>query len=176
MWRWWIVIAGLSMACGAGATSDVPAADSTGGDHQLIVGRVFAVKTGATTRIYGPDARTIELEECQTRARINIEVKSDDQRLAAVLPPGTSRLDRARLNEGLGLSIEGLDAVVPLDAKAMTCVGAWQCGGESPSFERHAALAMVLEGGPKARLDALLSEESLEGETLPVVSVCLSRQ
>lgn len=155
----WVWMAGMALCCAGCSTvlpSIVDVADVRG---MLVVGRIEAVVTGETSRIYAPTVRTFEIEHQETHERLTIEIQSDDQYFSVMLPPGAYRLNRVQISEGPFLSMAQLNTVFSVNPDAVTYVGTWRFGVESPRYGRMVMVSIILDQTERGLIRKFLSEE-----------------
>ena len=111
----------------------------------IAVGRVVAVITGETKRIYEPAVRSFELFNRQTGQRFQVEVQSDDQQFALALPSGEYELSRVQINEGPFMSMAQLSTEFVLRERSITYLGTWRFGVDSPRYGRMVALSVIAD-------------------------------
>lgn len=125
----------------------------------LVVGRVLTVLTGETSRRYPPEVRFFELEEQTSQKRFHVEVKSRDQYFAVDLPPGDYQLNRVQISEGPFMSMADVSMAFSVDAKAVTYVGTWRFGVDSPRYGRKVVTSMTDDQEETARVRAFLNDQ-----------------
>ena len=117
----------------------------------LVVGRVITVLTGERSRRYVPQMRFLELEDKDSKQRFQVDIESPDQRFAIDLPSGKYRLNRVQISEGPFMSMADLDMTFSVEAGAITHVGTWRFGVESPRYGRNVIVSIVPEERAMAR-------------------------
>lgn len=138
---------------------------------RLVVGRAVAVVIGQTSRAYGPEVRSLELENLRTQRRINVEIKSEDRVFSLLLPAGDYRLNRVQISEGPFLSIAHMNTTFTISSADVTHVGTWRFGIESPRYGRMVALSMVMEEEGVQEIKALLATQHAERQEVHLRSV-----
>ncbi len=163
--------AALLSSCAAGllllqaCANEIPAVP---GDRtvqsNVAVGRVFAVLTGERSRIYQPAVRSFELQNRQTKERFMVEMESSEERFILPLSPGDYELIRVQINEGPFLSMAELASTFSVGQDAVTYLGTWRFGVDSPKYGRMVSLSMINDEQDRARvLNTLaLSDPSLQ--------------
>lgn len=111
----------------------------------LMVGRAVAVLTGERSRKYLPEVRFFELEDESSQKRFQVEIMSRDQYFAVGLPPGNYRLTRVQISEGPFMSMADVSLGFSIDAGAVTYVGTWRFGIDSPRYGRMVVASMVAD-------------------------------
>ncbi len=154
------------MACTAQLPPVVDVADMKG---TLAVGRVVAVITGETSRIYGPAVRFFEVEEQQTHQRFTVEINSEDRHFAIALPAGDYRLNRVQISEGPFMSMAQVNAAFSIERDAVTYLGTWRFGVDSPGYGRMVALSMVMDRDDRSETDAFLSRQYPTFQGTPII-------
>lgn len=122
-----------------------PVADSGEVTNGLTVGRILTFLTGERSRRYLPEMRFLELEDLDSRKRFQVEIDSPDQHFAIRLPPGRYRLIRVQVREGPFLSMADLDMRFAVDSGAITYVGTWRFGVDSPRYGRMVVASVVAD-------------------------------
>lgn len=162
----WIV--GLALTCAGCVTQLPPVLDVTEMKGPLAVGRVVVVLTGDRSRIYGPVVRSFEVEDQKTHERFNVEILSDDRYFAIALPPGDYRLNRVQISEGPFMSMAQVNAEFSIAEDAVTYLGTWRFGVDSPGYGRMVALSMVMDQNDQSEADAFLTKEYPAFQGTPV--------
>ena len=124
------VVAGL-WGCVTQLPALIDPQDVPGG---LVVGRVTTTLTGDRSRRFSPAVRFIEVEDEASRKRFQVEINSRDRYFAVNLPSGHYRLTRVQITEGPFMSMADVSVTFQLDATAMTYVGTWRFGVDSPGY------------------------------------------
>lgn len=149
------VVAGLW-----GCVTQLPAlVDPTDVTAGLVVGRVVTVLTGETSRRYPPAMRFFELEEQSSHNRFQVEINSQDRHFAVNLPPGHYRLTRVQVGEGPFMSMADLPMTFSVDVEAITYVGTWRFGVDSPRYGRMLVVSVVVDQTEAARTRELLNDQ-----------------
>ena len=117
----------------------------------LVVGRVITVLTGERSRRYVPQMRFLELEDKDSKQRFQVDIESPDRRFAIDLPSGKYRLNRVQISEGPFMSMADLDMTFSVEAGAITHVGTWRFGVDSPRYGRNVIVSIVPEERAMAR-------------------------
>lgn len=139
----------------------------------LAVGRVVTVLTGDRSRRFLPAVRFLEVEDQASHKRFQVEINSPDRYFAANLPPGQYRLIRVQITEGPFMSMADVSMTFPVDATAITHVGTWRFGVESPRYGRMLRVSVVADQAEMEKAQDFLHAQYplLEGssmvETLP---------
>lgn len=125
----------------------------------LVVGRVFTVLTGERSRRYMPQVRFLELENQDSLKRFQVEIESPDQRFAVSLPPGRYQLTRVQIREGPFMSMADLSMALSVDAGAITYVGTWRFGVDSPRYGRMVTVSVVADQAETAGVRDFLDDQ-----------------
>jgi hypothetical protein len=166
----WSCAVGLLFA--PGCVKELPAVpDEPMVQSNVAVGRVVAVLTGEGRRIYEPAVRSFEIQNRQTKERITVEVESNDERFVVPLAPGDYELIRVQINEGPFLSVAQLGSVFSVGQDAVTYVGIWRFGVDSPKYGRMVSVSMINDEEDRAEaLDTLASKHpSFDGRAVATV-------
>lgn len=132
----------LGVICGCIAQLPaVPEAENT--SPTVAVGRVVAIINGERSRRFPPAVRSFEILNRQTRERLIIEIKSDDERFVLPVIPGEYELSRVQISEGPFMSMAQLDATFIVHNGPITCVGTWRFSIDSPKYGRMVTVSMV---------------------------------
>lgn len=163
----WIV--GTSLACAGcvAVLAPVRVAETNG---TLAVGRVVVMVVGETSRMYGPTVRFFEVEDQQTHERFHVEIKSDDRHFAIALPAGDYRLNRVQINEGPFMSMAQVSATFSIKRDAVTYLGTWQFGVDSPRYGRMVALSIGMDTDDRFQADAFVRQQYPTFMGTPVTS------
>lgn len=168
--RW----AGVLLIILTGCVTELPAiVESADGATTLVVGRVTTLLTGERKRIYEPALRTFELENHQTHERFRVDVQSDDEQFTLSLPPGKYALNRIQISEGPFMSMAQLSASFDVEQGAITYVGTWRFGVDSPRYGRMVVLSMVIDQEDRAQAEQTIKEKYPAHEIHPIVTVVL---
>ncbi|MDH4154044.1 MAG: hypothetical protein OEV01_09705 [Nitrospira sp.] len=141
--------------------------------ENLVVGRVVTVLTGDRSRRYLPAVQHFELEDQASHQRFQVEINSHDRYFVLNLPPGQYRLTRVLISEGPFMSMADLSMTFPVDATAMTYVGTWKIGVDSPRYGRMIVASLFADQVESAQARDFLHDQypTLKGssmvETLP---------
>lgn len=155
-----------------GCVTELPATvESVDGSATLVVGRVTTVLTGERKRIYEPVLRTFELENQQTHERYRVDVQSDDERFTLSLPPGKYVLNRIQVSEGPFMSMAQLSTSFALEQGAITYLGTWRFGVDSPRYGRMVVLSMVADEKDRDQAEKIIKEKYPSHEIHPIVTV-----
>ncbi len=120
-----------------GGVTQLPArVDSTAVSGSLVVGKVVTVLTGDRSRRYAPAVWFFELENQASHERFQVEIDAHDRHFALNVPPGQYRLTRVQIVEGPFMSMADLAMTFLVDATAVTYVGTWRFGIDSPRYGR----------------------------------------
>ncbi len=164
----WAVVLGIVLN---GCATELPATtESTDSATTLVLGRVTTVLTGERKRIYEPILRTFELENQQTHERFRVDVQSDDEQFALSLPPGPYELSRIQISEGPFMSMAQLSASFTLEQGAITYLGTWRFGVDSPRYGRMVVLSMVVDEGDRGQAEQIVKQKYSALETHEVVT------
>jgi hypothetical protein len=167
-WRW----AGLVGVVLAGCVTDLPPTVApTDEATPLVIGRVTTVITGETRRIYDPALRFFELVNRQTQERFRVDVESDDQQFVLSLPPGEYELNRVQINEGPFMSLAQLSASFDLEQGAITYLGTWRFGVDSPRYGRMVLLSIIVNEQDRVLAEQVIKQGYPEHEIEAVVTV-----
>lgn len=153
------LIGGLILSV-AGCATELPSLvsqDEVTGN--LVVGRVLTVVTGERARRYMPQVRFLELEEQDSAKRFQVEIESPDQRFAISLPPGRYQLTRVQISEGPFMSMAELSMEFLVDPSAITYVGIWKFGVDSPRYGRMVAVSVVADQAETAGVRDFLDDQ-----------------
>jgi hypothetical protein len=150
------------------ATELPPLVDQTQVTGSLVVGRALTVLTGETSRRYPPEVHFFELEDQTSQKRFQVEIKSHDQYFAVDLPPGKYRLTRVQISEGPFMSMTDLSMAFSVDAEAITYVGTWRFGVDSPRYGRMVVASVVTDQAEAARVRDFLDDRypTFDGRTM----------
>jgi hypothetical protein len=155
-----------------GCATELPTTvDSTETGTTLVVGRVTTVLTGERRRIYEPVLRTFELENQETHERFRVDVRSDDEQFALSLPPGKYELSRIQISEGPFMSMAQLSASFALEQGAVTYLGTWRFGVDSPRYGRMVVLSMVMDEEDRTRAEHIIKQKYPTHDTHAVMTV-----
>jgi hypothetical protein len=156
----------------SGCVTELPVTvDSTDGSEALAVGRVTTVLTGERRRIYEPMLRTFELENQQTHERFRVDVQSDDEQFILSLPPGKYELNRIQISEGPFMSMAHLSASFDLEQRAITYLGTWRFGVDSPRYGRMVVLSIVVDEESRDQAEQIIKHKYPAHESHTVVTV-----
>jgi hypothetical protein len=169
-WPWrWVGLVGVVLA---GCVTDLPPTVApTAEALPLVIGRVTTVITGETRRIYDPALRFFELVNRQTQERFRVDVESDDQQFVLSLPPGEYELTRVQINEGPFMSLAQLSTSFALEQGAITYLGTWRFGVDSPRYGRMVLLSTSVDEREKGLAEQLIKERYPGHEIQAVVTV-----
>lgn len=167
-WGW----AGLILIVLNGCATELPATtDSIDSPATLVVGRITTVLTGERKRIYEPMLRTFELENQQTHERFRVNIQSDDEQFALSLPPGKYELSRIQISEGPFMSMAQLSSSFTLEEGAITYLGTWRFGVDSPRYGRMVVLSMVVKEEDKVQAEQIIKQKYPAHEAPAVMTV-----
>ena len=154
-----------------GCATELPAiTESTDSATTLVLGRVTTVLTGERKRIYEPILRAFELENQQTHQRFRVDVQSDNEQFALSLPPGTYELSRIQISEGPFMSMAQLSASFTLEQGAITYLGTWRFGVDSPRYGRIVVLSTVVDAGDRGQAEHIVKQKYSARETHEVTT------
>jgi len=163
---------GMLLVILTGCVTELPTTvESADGAATLVVGRVTTLLTGERKRIYEPALRTFELENQQTHERFRVDVQSDDEQFTLSLPPGKYALNRIQISEGPFMSMAQLSASFDVEQGAVTYLGTWRFGVDSPRYGRMVVLSMVIDEEDRAQVEQSIKEKYPTHEIQPVVTV-----
>jgi hypothetical protein len=155
-----------------GCVTDLPiTGDSTNEAGSLAVGRIETMITGETKRIYEPSIRSFELVNRQTQERFRVDVRSDDQQFTLSLPPGEYELNRVQINEGPFMSMAQLSASFALQQGAITYLGTWRFGVDSPRYGRMVVLSMIVDEQDRDQAEEVIRQRYPARDVQSVVTV-----
>ena len=117
----------------------------------VAVGRAVAVITGERHRIYEPAVRSFEIQNRETGERFTVEIQSDNERFMLSLPTGEYELTRVQINEGPFLSMAQLATTFSVKNDAITYVGTWRFGVDSPKYGRMVNVSMMSDEEDRER-------------------------
>lgn len=171
---WWpLRWAGVAFVVLAGCVTDLPLTVApTEEATPLVIGRVTTVITGETRRIYDPALRFFELVNRQTQERFRIDIGSDDQQFVLSLPPGKYELNRVQINEGPFMSMAQLSASFALEQGAITYLGTWRLGVDSPRYGRMVVLSMIVDEQDRDQAEQIIKQKYPAHE-IPAVTTVL---
>lgn len=153
-----------------GCTTKLPSlADSTQVGDSLAVGRVLTFLTGERSRRYLPEMRFLELEDQDSHKRFQVEIESPDQNFAISLPPGRYRLTKVQVSEGPFLSMADLSMAFTVDVRAVTYVGTWRFGVDSPRYGRVVVASEVVDQAETAGIRDFLIDRYPGLQGCPIV-------
>lgn len=153
-----------------GCTAKLPSlADSIQVGDSLVVGRVLTFLTGERSRRYLPEMRFLELEDQDSHKRFQVEIESPDKNFAISLPPGRYRLTRAQVSEGPFLSMADLSMAFTVGASAITYVGTWRFGVDSPRYGRMVGASVLADQAETAGIRDFLIDRYPDLEGCPIV-------
>lgn len=135
----------------------------------LAIGRVLTFLTGERARRYLPEMRFFELEDQDSRKRFRVEIESPDQNFAITLPPGRYRLTRVQVSEGPFLSMADLSMAFTVDARAVTYVGTWRFGVDSPRYGRMVVASVVADQAERAATEDFLIDRYPDFQGRPII-------
>ncbi len=134
-------------------------ADPTEVINGLVVGRALTFLTGERARRYLPKMRFLELEHQDSRKRFQVEIDSPDQTFVISLPPGRYRLTRVQVSEGPFLSMAEFSMTFAVDSSAVTYVGTWRFGVDSPRYGRMVVASVVIDQAEIVKTQDFLMEQ-----------------
>jgi hypothetical protein len=144
-----------------GCAGPIPAVTEESLVHSSVtVGRVVAVLTGDRSRKYEPAVRSFEVQNRYTNERFTVDVQSDNQRFILLLPPGEYELIRVQINEGPFLSMAHLASTFSIGQDAITYLGIWRFGVDSPKYGRRVSVSMISDEEDRAEaIETLIKDE-----------------
>lgn len=152
----WVSFASL-MALSA-CVNELPAISQDGITQSgVAVGRVLAVLTGERSRKYEPAVRLFEVENRQTKERFTVDIESNNERFIVSLAPGEYELTRVQINEGPFLSIAQVGSTFSIGSEAVTYLGTWRFGIDSPKYGRMMSVSVVSDEEDRAEALETLS-------------------
>lgn len=134
----------------------------------LVVGRVIMVLTGERSRRYAPQMRFLEWENQDLQKRFRVEINSSDQYFAVDMPPGTYRLTRVQISEGPFLSMADLAVEFSVDGSAVTHVGTWRFGVDSPGYGRRVLISLTADQKERGQTRVFLKEQYPNFSEIPM--------
>ena len=158
------VVAGL-WGCVTQLPALIDPQDVPGG---LVVGRVTTTLTGDRSRRFSPAVRFIEVEAEASRKRFQVEINSRDRYFAVNLPSGHYRLTRVQITEGPFMSMADVSVTFQLDATAITYVGTWRFGVDSPGYGRMIVVSVLADQAEREKAQEFLDAQypRLEGSSM----------
>ena len=159
------IIASLA-GCVSEPTSLVEPAQVT---DNLVVGRVITVITGERSRRYLPQVRFLELENQDSQMRFRIEINSPDHYFAVDLPSGIYRVNRVQISEGPFLSMAEFAVTFPVTPHAVTYLGTWRFGVDSPRYGRAVVLSVITNDDDRRQVHGFLHERYANYNERPFV-------
>lgn len=150
----WVMVSGL-LGCVTKLPSVVDPAEIMEG---LVVGRVVTVLTGNASRRYPPEVRFFELENQESHRQFQVEIEYADKYFTIDVPPGTYRLTRVQIGEGPFRSMADLAMAFSVDASAITYVGTWRFGVDSPRYGRMVVASVIADQGEAIRARDFLND------------------
>jgi hypothetical protein len=163
-------IAGITLSCVSCATEVPSLIEAPEKNRPLVIGRVVAVITGESSRMYGPAVRFFEVEEARNHERFTVDIQSDDGQFTIALPPGNYRLNRVQISEGPFMSMAELNASFSVRQDSLTYVGTWRFGVDSPKYGRMVVLSMVMDPVDRTQAEAFLAKQYPALQGIPVTS------
>jgi hypothetical protein len=109
----------------------------------VTIGRAVTVITGDRARIYEPALRSFEIQNRVTKERFTVEIESDDEEFVLPLSPGEYELTRVQISEGPFLSMAQIASTFAIQDDAITYIGTWRFGVDSPKYGRMVSVSMV---------------------------------
>jgi hypothetical protein len=151
---------GTTLTLFAGCFAELPArVESSNAGEALGVGRVVTVITGESERMYEPELRTFELTNRRTGERFRVGIKSDDQQFTLSLSPGEYELTRVQINEGPFLSMAQFSVTIAVEQGAITYLGTWRFGVDSPRYGRMVIVSMVPDDQDRLQAEQFVREK-----------------
>lgn len=117
----------------------------------LVVGRTVTGLLGERARRYLPKMQFFELEHQESHKRFQVMIESPDQHFAISVPHGTYQLTRVQISEGPFRSMADLPMTFSVGVGAVTYVGAWQFGVDSPRYGRMVAVSVTVDQAEAAK-------------------------
>ncbi len=143
----------------AGCVTELPPlVDPAQVTDSLVVGRVITIITGERARRYLPQVRFLELENQDSQKRYQVEIDSPDHYFAVDLPAGTYRLNRVQISEGPFLCMADLAMTFPVTPHAVTHLGTWQLGVDSPRYGRDIVVSIMTNDEDRVQVRGFLNE------------------
>lgn len=144
------VIQGLGLLITVGGlwscvTQLSPLVDPNEVTENLVVGRAVIILAGDRSRRYSPAVQFLELENQTSHKRFQVEIDSHDRYFTATLPSGTYQLTRVQIAEGPFRSMADVSMTFPVGATAITYVGTWRFGIDSPRYGRMIVVSVVAD-------------------------------
>ena len=164
-------VAGITLSCAGCSTELTSLTDPSETNNPIVMGRVVALMTGESSRMYGPEVRFFEVEDERTHERLTVEIQSDDRQFTIALPPGDYRLNRVQINEGPFMSMAEMNASFSVKQDSVTYLGTWRFGVDSPRYGRMLALSIVMDAADRSRAESFLVQQHPEFEGIPITSV-----
>lgn len=168
-WVFYVLVSILLSGVWSCATHLSPVADPAEVTKGLVVGRALTFLTGDRARRYLPEMRFLELEHQDSHKRFQVELESPDQTFAISLPPGRYRLTRVQVSEGPFLSMADLDMRFSVGSGAITYVGTWRFGVDSPRYGRMVVASVVADQAETAGIRDFLIDRFPDLQGLPTV-------
>ncbi len=106
----------------------------------------------------------------QTRERFRVDVESDDQQFVLFLPPGEYELDRVQINEGPFLSMAQLSSSFALEEGAISYLGIWRFGVDSPRYGRMVVVSMIPDDQDRLQAEQFIRDKYPDREAQSVVT------
>jgi hypothetical protein len=151
--------------------TELPArVESPNAGEALGVGRVVTVITGESERMYEPELRTFELTNRRTSERFRVGVKSDDQQFTLSLSPGEYELTRVQINEGPFLSMAQFSVTFAVEQGAITYLGTWRFGVDSPRYGRMVIVSMIPDDQDRLQAEQFVREKYPDHGAEPIVT------
>jgi hypothetical protein len=113
--------------------------------------------------------RFLELEDRDSKKRVQVGIESPDQNFAISLPPGRYRLTRVQISEGPFLSMAELSMAFTVDASAVTYVGTWRFGVDSPRYGRMVVASVIADQVATAEMREFLIDRYPDFQGRPIV-------
>jgi hypothetical protein len=167
--RWWRQSIGFLCLGLSGCATELPLtvveADVS---ETLVVGRVVTVITGESQRLYSPELRSFEVINRESRERYKVHVQSKDGYFSISLPVGPYELNRLQISEGPFLSMAQLSANFVLKPDAITFLGTWRFGVDSPKYGRQVTVSMIHDERDQEHAQQLIKDRypGLEARSL----------
>jgi hypothetical protein len=154
----WQCIGALFLSLSGCATQlpmTVAEADVAG---SVVMGRVLTMITGKSQRVYPPKLRSFEVINTESQERFNVDVQSEDGHFSLSLPAGRYELNRLQISEGPFLSMAHLSASFVLLPDALTFLGTWRVGVDSPKYGRQVVISIIHDERDEERVQQFVQD------------------
>jgi hypothetical protein len=156
-WCWQTISAAFLIL--SGCSTDLPVTvaepDISG---TLVVGRVVTIITGGSQRVFPPALRSFEVINTDSDERFKVDVKSGDEYFSLSLPPGHYKINRVQISEGPFLSMAQLTVGFVLKPDAITFLGTWRFGVDSPKYGRHVMVSIIHDEHDQERAQQFVND------------------